>query len=391
MFDKSEDLFPIKDSTIFLAHCGISPLYREAMEKEREISEKHHKKGGLIFKEYDDILNGLRKSAADLLNTRSDNLAFVKNTSEAMCLIANGYRFQEGDQVISYVYEYPANYYPWKLQERRGVELVLLPDRDIISPNSEDSKYCPCGWRMDDLEALITNRTKILAISHVQFTSGFAADLKELGEFCRARGVDLVVDAAQSLGSLPIYPEKYNISALASSGWKWLMGPLGTGLLYTSEKFRTKLKEVMVGAELMIQGTDYLNHSWHPHLTAKRFEYSTSPISLAAALDVCIKKLPLCYKPEKIQAELFRLQDLIVDLLDRDRFTPLLFPKKHRSSILSVFCSRDKDDPKAIERALTEKGIVCSSRGGYIRFAPHFYNTDEEIRRAVSTLNSIQV
>jgi selenocysteine lyase/cysteine desulfurase len=169
------------------------------------------------------------------------------------------------------------------------------------------------------------------------------------------------------------------------------MGPLGTGLLYTSETFRTKLKEVMVGAELMIQGTDFLNHSWHPHLTAKRFEYSTSPISLAAALDLCIKKLPLRYKPEKIQAELFRLQDLIVGLLDRERFTPLLFPGKHRSSILSVYCRRDKDDPEAIERALTEEGIVCSSRGGYLRFAPHFYNTDEEIQRAVSVLNSIQV
>ncbi len=203
MFDKSKDLFPIKDGYVFLAHCGVSPLYREALEKEWEISEKHHKKGGLIFNEYNDILNGLRKSAADLLKTHPDNLAFVKNTSEAMCLIANGYRFQEGDRVISYVYEYPANYYPWKLQERRGVELVLLPDRDIISLNSEDTKYCPCGWRMEDLEALVTDRTKILAISHVQFTSGFTADLKKLGKFCRAQGIDLVEVLREAGGETP--------------------------------------------------------------------------------------------------------------------------------------------------------------------------------------------
>ncbi|NIM11424.1 MAG: aminotransferase class V-fold PLP-dependent enzyme, partial [Candidatus Aminicenantes bacterium] len=213
------------------------------------------------------------------------------------------------------------------------------------------------------------------------------ADLKELGDFCRTYGIDLVLDVAQSLGAFPIYPEEYNISAIVSSGWKWLMGPVGTGLLYTSAEFRKKLSDVMVGAELMIQGTDYLNHSWHPHLTAKRFEYSTSPISLAAALETCITELPLRYTPEKIHAELLRLQELIIGLLDRDRFTPLVFPEQNRSSILSVICRQD--DPNIIEKELAKEGIVCSSRGGYLRFAPHFYNTDEEIKKAVSLLNSI--
>jgi cysteine desulfurase/selenocysteine lyase len=396
MFDKSSESFPVKESYIFLDHCAVSPLYKGALEKELEISRAHHRSGGLIFSKYNEILNGLRTTAAKLMKTSPYNLAFVKNTSEGMCMIANGYPFQPGDRIIGYVHEYPANYYPWKLQEKRGVELVLLPDR-AVSPSVDKKDIpagSPCGWTMADLETLVNDRTRIIAVSHVQFTSGFAADLKQIGSFCRGRGIDLVIDAAQSLGALPLYPEEYNISAVVSSGWKWLMGPAGTGLMYTSGEFRNKLTDAVVGAESMIQGTDYLDHSWRPHHTAKRFEYSTSPFALAAALETCITELPLRYTPGSIGAELFRLQDLIAGLLDRDRFTPLIFPTPHRSTILSAICRQD--DPGEIAKALVtkkegEKGIVCSSRGGYLRFAPHFYNTDEEIEEAVSRLNSIRL
>lgn len=386
MFEKSKEVFPVKESYVYLAHCGVSPLYSGAHKREQEVSGAHQRQGGVLFSKYNEFLDGLRAAAAKLMKTSVDNLAFVKNTSEGMNMIANGYRFQKGDQIITYMNEYPANYYPWKLQERRGVELVLLPDRDI---EGTVPKGKPGGWTMADLEALVTEKTRIISISHVQFTSGFAADLKKLGDFCQARGIHLVVDAAQSLGALPVYPEEYNISAVVSSGWKWLMGPVGTGLIYTSEAFRVRLQDVVVGAELMVQGIDYLNHSWHPHHTAKRFEYSTSPISLAAALETCITDMALRYTPGKISTEIFRLQDLIVNTLDKDLYTPILFPQNPRSTILSLVCHRN--DPQEIEKALIKKNIVCTARGGYLRVAPHFYNTEEEIRETVSILNSIQV
>ena len=382
MFDKSEALFPVKKNYIFLTHCSISPLYGNAAKMEREIAEGQMEKGGLIFARYGDILGRLRAAAAELLKTSPDNLAFVKNTSEGMCLIANGYPFQDGDQIISYEHEYPANHYPWKLQEKRGAELVLLPDRDIGESTGEGR---PCGWAMSDLQERVTPRTRIIALSHVQFASGFAANLHELGDFCRAHNIDLVIDAAQSLGCLPVYPEECNIAAVASSGWKWLLGPVGTGLLYTSEEFRRKLSHVMVGAEVMVQGTDYLDHSWEPHDSAKRFEYSTSPVSLAVALCACIRELPLRYGVESIQAEAFRLQGLILEGLDRERFTPLGLPEQHRSGILSFKCHAD---PDVVAKTMVTKGVVCSARGGYLRLAPHFCNTDEEVRRAVSLLNS---
>ncbi|MDP6111923.1 MAG: aminotransferase class V-fold PLP-dependent enzyme [Planctomycetota bacterium] len=385
MFDKSQDLFPIKKEYAFLTHCSISPLYSRGFQKELEMAEEHQNRGALFFDSYDQILDNLRAAAAKLFRTSEKNLAFVKNTAEGICMLANGYPFEPGDQVLSYVHEYPSDHYPWRVQEQRGVELALLPNRDTTGGLCGGRA---CAWAMEDLEELVTDRTKIVALSHVQFTSGFAADLKELGEFCKARDIDLVVDAAQSLGCLPVYPEEWNIAAVASSGWKWLLGPVGTGLFYTSPTLREKLEHVMVGSELMTQGTDYLNHTWHPHDTAKRFEYSTSPISLCASLEVCINELPLRYGVENIRAEALRLQNILLNGIDRTRYLPVEFPDANRSGILSLVC---KANPRAIARALKAQRIVTSSRGDFLRLAPHFYNTEEEIQRTIETMNQFDI
>jgi len=375
MFDKSHALFPIKDQYIFLTHCGIAPLYSGALRAERDVAEAQCKTGALVFSRYDEILDGLRAAAAQLLKTSAENLAFVKNTSEGINLIANGYPFQAGDQVISYVHEYPANHYPWKLQEKRGVELVLLPDT-----SSGDR---PVAWSMRDLERHITPRTRVVALSHVQFASGYCADLKPVAELCKARDIDLVIDAAQSLGSLPIYPEDLH-AAVVSSGWKWLMGPIGSGLLHTSPKFRAKLELAMVGAESMRQGTDYLDHHWNPFASAKCFEYSTSPIALAAALECAVREIPLRYGVETIAREIFRLQDVFLAVLDRSRFRPVIEPSEQRTSILSLIVPGDAN---AVRRSLLKQNVITTERGGYLRVAPHFYNTDEEMERAALLMN----
>ncbi len=383
MFQKSAELFPVKNEGIFLAHCAISPLPKPAVEAMSAVAEAQMKFGARGISAYGTVLEKIRTSAARLLNTDPDNLAFVKNTSEAMGMVANGYPFEPGDQVLSYVHEYPANHYPWKLQERRGVELVLLPDRSQAGVDTGDR---PCGWSMEDVERLVTDRTRVVAVSHVQFTSGFAADLETLGDFCRRRGIDLVVDAAQSLGCLALDPEKCHISAIAASGWKWLFGPTGTGLFYTAPQFRAKLKEVLVGAECMVQGDDYLNHTWQPHPSARRFEYATTPTALAAALETCLSSAVVPYSPQDVQREVFRLQDRLLEKLDQERYVPLRFSGPHRSGILSFMV---RENPDELMARAAEKGVFVSSRCGYLRMAPHWCTTDEEIDRAAEVLNHL--
>lgn len=381
MFDKSPHLFPIKDNYVLLTHCGIAPLYSGALRREHEVADAQCRTGALVFSQYDAILDGLRAAAAELLKTSAENLAFVKNTTEGISLIANGYPFQRGDQVISYVHEYPANHYPWKLQERRGVELILLPDRDITESAPVGR---PVAWTMRDLEERVTTRTRIVALSHVQFASGHAAELAPLTAFCRTHNIDLVLDVAQSLGALPVYPEELGIAAAVSSGWKWLMGPIGTGLFYTSERFRQKLDLAMAGAESMQQGTDYLNHEWNEFPSAKRFEYSTSPISLAAALECSVRHLALRYGVEAIRAEILRLQDVFLGVLNPRHCRPVFGAESQRSSIVSLVVPGDAN---VLRRALLKQNVITTERGGYLRIAPHFYNTDEEMERTARLLN----
>ena len=383
MFDKRNEVFPVKDEYIFLSHCGFSPLYGGALRKVLDLAELQYRRPSLVPEQYDAVLQGLRVAAARLLGTSPGNLAFVKNTSEGINLIAGGYPFRPGDQIIGYTNEYPANLYPWQLQKRRGVELVPLHNDDVGGVVPEGH---PGGWSMDEIEQIVSPRTRVIALSHVQFASGFGFDLGRLGGFCRDRGIDLVIDVAQSLGCLPIYPEEHHVAAMVSSGWKWLMGPIGTGLMYTSEEFREKLEPVLVGAESMRQGTDYLNHTWDPWPTAKRFEYSTSPLALAAALECCLTDLPLRYGVESIAREIFRLQDVFLAALDRSSYKVLLFPEEHRSPILSL---RGREDSKVLASLLKAKNVICTERGGLLRFAPHFYNTEEEMERVASLLNAL--
>ena len=171
-------------------------------------------------------------------------------------MIANGYPWKSGDQIISYVNEYPANHYPWVIQsQKHDVELIQLSDCDV--PQIDHPKAGPVpdsfarGWSFEELESHVTDRTRVIAISHVQFTSGFAADMVKLGQFCKDKGIDLVVDAAQSLGCLPVYPEQWNAAAVAAAGWKWMIGPVGTGVMYTRPDFREKIAITMTGACLL--------------------------------------------------------------------------------------------------------------------------------------------
>lgn len=296
-------------------------------------------------------------------------------------MVANGYPLQPGDEIISYAHEYPANHYPWRIQEARGAKLVLIKDQ-LAQDTAGNGR--PCCFSLESLEELITARTRLVALSHVQFTSGFAVELEKLGEICSRRGVDLVIDAAQSLGALPLYPERCKIGAIAASGWKWLLGPIGTGILYTSPEFRSKIRPTMGGPELMKQGNDYLNLDWNPHNSGRLFEYSTPAMALAEGLTESIERLFLPAGLEQIKQRIFALQDIFLDEVDLNKTEALRFAGPNRSGIISLITGRD---PIKICEELYTDGFIFTSRGGYLRLAPHCYLTDNEIKRSAQALN----
>lgn len=385
VFDKSPGRYPIKNQGVYLSHCGISPLYSAAANRVVELIQEQCLHGGSHFMDfYDPTLQHFKQEAGKLLQTSADNVAAVRNTSEAMSMIANGYPFEPGDEIIVFEHEYPANFYPWLIQERRGVKVRQIPN----FPARSDIEPALVGMvPYEAIEQLITPRTRIIALSHVQFTSGYAIDLARIGELCKQLGIDFIVDVAQSLGSIPVFPETMHISALASAGWKWMLGPMGVGLFYTSPTFREKLAPVIIGAETMTQGFDYLDHGWKPHHSAKRFEYSTSTITHVAALATCLQENHNHYGIRPIFEEILRLQDVFLAHFDHPQIKPLVFEGPHRSGILSLAA------PEAgrCSQELAKQGINITARGGFLRIAPHFYNTDEEMALAAERIGALEI
>ena len=380
MFDKSPSLFPVRRKHVYLANCAIGPLYAPAAARAHAFLDAQAEEGMVGVARFASVLTTFREKAARLLGVAPDDMAYVSNTAEGMGLIANGYPFEPGDQVIGYVHEFPSNHYPWALQRRRGVELVLLGD---VDPLGDLPAGAPRAWSMEELEAKTTGRTRVVALSHVQFASGWAADLAELGAFCRARGIDLIVDAAQSLGVLPVRPTEHGIAAVAASAWKWLLASRGAGLLYTSPALREKLLVTMAGDAGMRHRLDYLNHAWDPDPGARRFEYSTLPWEHLLTIETVLDEVFLRYGTGEIGREVTRIQDLLLEGLAESTLRPVVFPREHRSGILAV---RTPGDARAVVRSLAERGIVATAQGGYLRLAPHFYLDDEDVGRVLAAL-----
>ena len=386
--------FPHKQNINFLAYCSISPLNSPAADRAIHFANRQREIGrGMLFEYVGDenIADRFRKNFGQLMKTSPDNISMMTNTSEGLSMIANGYPFEPGDQIVSYINEYPANHYPWRLQANRGVELIQLSDTDIQQEDRPytapiDAKFAR-GWSFEELESVVTDRTRMVAISHVQFTSGYAANLKQLGDFCKSKNIDLVVDAAQGLGCLPVYPEEFGIACVASAGWKWMLGPIGSAVMYTSPEFRDKIAITMSGADHMKQDTQYLDHTWAPFENAKKFEYSTVSYSVLDALSVGLETVFLPHTMEAIRDSNFALQELALEHLNFDKYQPIVHLPEHRSGLLALIPK--VSSAKQISSALDKQNIILTPRDGYLRFAPHLCTTEDEVLQAVEALNAI--
>jgi selenocysteine lyase/cysteine desulfurase len=250
--------FPVTERLIYLNHAAVTPLCRPAAEAMQSLAQDALDFGSEHYSKWMDTYEGVRVSTAKLINATPAEIAIVKNTSEGIATVASGIAWKAGDIVVAFQEEFPSNFYPWKRLESRGVEVRWLSIFDDLDRIDQACK----GARM-------------LAISFVQYLSGYRVDLEKIGEICARRGCFFLVDAIQGLGAFPIDVRAAKIDALASDGHKWLLGPEGCGVLYVRKERQDEIEPVEFGWTNVAKYYDYSSRDMALRADAGRYECGT--------------------------------------------------------------------------------------------------------------------
>ena len=355
-------LFRSFKAGIWLNHAGVSPTSQpvaEAIEAHaREVMESGWMQGARFHAN----LRKAKTIAAKLLGCRAEDLSGTPNTTHGINLIANGLHWEPGDQVVLSTKEYPANVYPWWAQQSKGVSLQWVePDREGRLP-------------VEFYESKITEKTRVVTVSHVQFATGYRHDLKRLGDLCKAAGTLLFVDAIQSFSVFPIDIEGCGIDALTTGSHKWLLGPTGIALFYATPKLREELETTYVGADCMVDADNYLDYRFELLPDGRRFENAMLNFGgiagLLAALEVVER-----FGRDRIEAEIRKSSDRMVELAKRLDFTVACSRAEEEwSGILTL--THPQVSPQDLAKRLSNRNISTSIRDGRLRVSPHAYFTD---------------
>jgi len=368
--------FPWTAATIYLNNASVGPIPERTRLALEVFNAKRTAPHLLPDREIFPMLDAARAAAARLIGADAAEIALMPSTSAGLNVAARALPLAPGDVVLVSDREFPANVHPWLALRRQGIAVELLP-------------VTPEGFPDEDrlVERLADPRVRVLAVSFVQFSNGYKADLARLGGACRANGAWLVVDAIQGLGASPLDVREVPVDLLACGGQKWLLSPWGSGFLYVRRELVPRLEPVAVGW-LAVEGTDdfanLLRYDHRLRADARRFELPnafhdclgfTTSVALLLELGVAA-----------VDAYTRALGDPLIAWARR-RGLRVVSPADgpHRSAIVCLALP----DPAGAHRRLRQAGVVCSLREGALRFAPHCYNTVEEIERTIGVMDEV--
>ncbi len=372
-WERTRSFFPVTRTLAYLNHAGVAPISTRAAEALARYSAEATDRGAFDYpRSYDAEIERVRGRASQLLGAGIDEIAFAKNTSEGLGMVAAGLDWQRGDRVVTCDLEYPSNVYVWWNLRSQGVETVMLRSRDGRLPIESVE------------EALQHPRTRLLALSSVEFGSGARNDLPTLGRLCRERGVLFCVDAIQSLGLFPLDVAECHVDFLAADGHKWLLSVEGCGLFFCRRALLSRLAPRVVGWRSVTNNQDFDHYHMELQPGAGRFEEGTpnTPgiFALGAAIDLLLE-----LGIEAIGRRVLELTDRLCEGL-AERGAEIASPRTPgQSSGIVAFRIPDETPSRTVAR-LRAAGVFVVERRGCVRASPHFYNTPEDLERLLSNL-----
>ncbi len=374
---EARDLFPLSGHWIFLNHAGTSPLSarsRAAVEQVAQaLAEKPYPDGW--WREESDRL---REAAARLIHADAEQIAITRSTSHGISLLAGGLDWRPGDNVVGVRGEYPANVYPWMALRDRGVEFRMAePVQGRVLPES--------------VLELVDGRTRVVAVSHVEFWNGYRVDLQTIGEECRQRGVAFCVDAMQSCGALALDMERMPVDFLATGAGKWLLGPQGIGFCYAAPHLLERIRPVVVGVGSVRRFNQYFEYELDFQPNGRRFEESSLSLLDMTALAAAIELL-LEVSTAAIQERVLDLSERLAEGLAALGYQVLdPWPRERAESSGIVSFRKPGSSPQEVMRDLNAAQVVGRIHQDFVRLAPHFWNTEGEVDRVLEVLTPQKV
>ena len=389
------------DDTLWVMHCAEGPIPKSAADRVRELLTKELKPWRMAWEsDFVGIPLRVKKEAARLLGATAEEISLTATTTSGLAVVAQGFPWRIGDEVVAPLGEFPANSWPWLALQHRGVELrqvPLWPDHKAGSEAWESSPVPPSVEPEEALVAALGPRTKILSVSWVRFQDGLRLDLSRLAGACAERGVVLVIDGIQGAGTLPIDLSALDgAGAFATGGHKGLLAPQGLGFLWTSSELRQRL--VPPGGWLSVEeatnfhrpSTD-LDRPWAAD--GSKLEAGVPNLVGCAALGESLALLNQA-SPRALEAHILNLQGQLLAGLRKSRRWGSeasrlghLWQKGRLGSILGLH--HGGEGPEALQEILTEgfgRGIYASVREGYLRIALHGWHSAEDVDRLLAWL-----
>lgn len=366
-------LFPVTERYVYFNHAAISPPPVTTIRAVEAQLKDVHANGSTNFRSWLAVKERTRELLADLLGARPKQVALVRNTSDALSTVANGLDWRAGDNIVTFSREFPSNIYPWlRIRDAFGVEVRMCEERE--------NRIDPV-----ELENLIDRNTRLVAISHVQYASGFRTDLNRLGRVARQHDALFVVDAIQALGAIPTDVEGELVDVAAGASHKWLLGPEGVGYLYLSDRARERVQPTLVGWVSVPDPEDYFNFDQGWNRGTLAWETGTGPTALIHGLKESLTLLTN-QGIQNVANYLEELTDYLCDRLKEKNYEVVSSRAPGEKSQIVCIRHPGGKSPMALYAHLMSRNIVTAPRGDRLRISPHLYNTSQEVDELINAL-----
>jgi selenocysteine lyase/cysteine desulfurase len=360
----SRDLFAVTENYTYLNHAAAGVLPRPTREAVHEFIDAQATGGIARIFPYENSMEQYRASIAQFIGAPLGSIATLRNTTDGATIIAAGFPWESGDEVILPDNEFPANAYPWLGLRKRGVNVRLIETaRERMTP--------------DVLRRHVTPRTKVVTASWVSFEDGYRHDLAALAAIAHEHGAVFCVDAIQGLGAFPVDVQACGIDALYCGGAKWMLALQGVSFLYVRPELMERLELALPGWRSVADMWNFLDYAQAPAPDATRFEGGTPNFIGVLSLNESIKVMQAA-GTERIAAHVLGLTDRLAEALASPDAEIVSIRDANTSSGIVTFRLPGVDSV-TLGNALQREGFVTTYRQSGVRVAPHGYNTPDEI------------